>query len=91
MPEATESEPGPGLALHLREQFPAVRPSSYGGHRQHWNTVILDGTVPAEELAEMIGHSWAWVVAKLPRPARERLQLLHSGRPDPEGAGRGTP
>ncbi|MFD9636191.1 MmcQ/YjbR family DNA-binding protein [Streptomyces violascens] len=76
---ATEQRPDqvtlkcdPGLALHLRAQYPAVRPSHYG-RLQHWNTVILDSTVPAEEITEMIHHSWERVVAGLPRATRNRL------------------
>ncbi|MEI5102766.1 MmcQ/YjbR family DNA-binding protein [Streptomyces sp. PmtG] len=70
----------PSLAPHLRTQYAAVHPGSYG-HRQHWNTVILDGTVPDEELAEMIDHSWEHVVAGLPRAARERLHRLRGAQP----------
>ncbi|MQS16535.1 MmcQ/YjbR family DNA-binding protein [Streptomyces kaniharaensis] len=69
----------PDLALHLREQYPAVGPSFYGRLR-HWNTVLLDGTVPADELGEMIEHSWECVVAGLPHTVRERLRSLHQGR-----------
>ncbi|WP_344960990.1 MmcQ/YjbR family DNA-binding protein [Streptomyces thioluteus] len=70
----------PGLALHLREQYPAVGPSYYARLR-HWNTVVLDGTVPADELAEMIEHSWECVVAGMPRATRDRLRTRHGGRP----------
>ncbi|MGV4930021.1 MmcQ/YjbR family DNA-binding protein [Streptomyces sp. BHT-5-2] len=112
LPEATESEPGPGmtlfkvggkifailteandsrpdqvtlkcdpdLALHLREQYPAVGPSYYA-RLPHWNTVVLDGTVPADELADMIDHSWERVVAGLPRITRDQLQRLHQDQP----------
>ncbi|MFE1777231.1 MmcQ/YjbR family DNA-binding protein [Streptomyces sp. NPDC059008] len=112
LPEATESEPGPGmtlfkvggkifavlteandsrpeqvtlkcdpnLSLHLREQYPAVGPSYYA-RLPHWNTVVLDGTVPTDELADMIEHSWERVVAGLPRITRDRLQRLHQGQP----------
>lgn len=83
--EAGASRPGqvtlksdPESALHLREQYPAVGPSYYGRLR-HWNTVVLDGTVPADELAEMIEYSWERVVAALPRASRDRLRGL---RPD---------
>ncbi|MEU2869174.1 MmcQ/YjbR family DNA-binding protein [Streptomyces olivoreticuli] len=70
----------PALALHLREQHPAVRPGTYG-HRRHWNTVTLDGTVPGDELADMIRHSWERVVAGLPRTTRDRLHKLGTRLP----------
>ena len=35
----------PGLAIELRERFSAVTPG-YHMNKKHWNTIILDGTVP---------------------------------------------
>ncbi|WP_063801908.1 MmcQ/YjbR family DNA-binding protein [Streptomyces sp. WM6378] len=70
----------PGLAPHLRAQHAAVRPGLYG-HRQHWNTVVLDGTVSDGELADMIDHSWERVVARLSRATREQLLRLRAGLP----------
>ncbi|MFC0843605.1 MmcQ/YjbR family DNA-binding protein [Streptomyces noboritoensis] len=67
----------PDLALHLRAQYPAAVQPSYYGRLRHGNTVILDGTVPAEELTEMVHHSWGCVVAALPRAARDRLRTLN--------------
>ncbi|WP_367136831.1 MULTISPECIES: MmcQ/YjbR family DNA-binding protein [Streptomyces] len=85
--EAAGARPGqvtlksdPESVLHLREQYPAVGPSFYARLR-HWNTVVLDGTVPADELAEMIEYSWERVVAGLPRATRDRLRELHRHRP----------
>ncbi|MGW1289587.1 MmcQ/YjbR family DNA-binding protein [Streptomyces sp. NPDC002586] len=79
-PEQVTLKCDPDLALHLREQYPAVGPSYYA-RLPHWNTVVLDGTVPADELADMIEHSWERVVAGLPRTTRDRLQRLHQGQP----------
>ncbi|MFD0378315.1 MmcQ/YjbR family DNA-binding protein [Streptomyces sp. NPDC127112] len=85
--EAVGARPGqvtlksdPESALDLREQYPAVGPSFYARLR-HWNTVVLDGTVPADELAEMIEYSWERVVAGLPRATRDRLGESHRDRP----------
>ena len=36
-------------------------------------TIELDGSVPGDELAELVDHSWELVVAKLPRHEREAL------------------
>ncbi|MGW8374977.1 MmcQ/YjbR family DNA-binding protein [Streptomyces sp. ODS28] len=66
----------PGLALHLREQYAAVTPG-YHTNKRHWNTVLLDGSVPADELREMVDHSYAQVIAGLRKADRERLTLLH--------------
>ena len=63
----------PGLAMHLRQQFDAVTPG-YHLNKKHWNTVRLDGDVPADQLEEMIEHSYECVVAGLPKAVRLRLR-----------------
>ena len=62
----------PSLALELRAQFGSVIPG-YHTNKKHWNTVLLDGTVPAEEIREMVEHSYRRVVESLPRAARQPL------------------
>jgi predicted DNA-binding protein (MmcQ/YjbR family) len=62
----------PTLAEALRDRYPAVRPG-YHLNKRHWNSVELDGSVPADELAELVDHSWELVVAKLPRRDRDAL------------------
>jgi predicted DNA-binding protein (MmcQ/YjbR family) len=39
-----------------------------------WNSVDLDGTIAADDLTEMIEHSYELVVAGLPRSVRADLQ-----------------
>ncbi|MGK5545785.1 MmcQ/YjbR family DNA-binding protein [Streptomyces sp. URMC 127] len=67
----------PDLALHLREQYAAVEPG-YHVNKRHWNTVVLNGTVPVEEVREMVEHSYDRVVSGLPKAARDRLRLLRA-------------
>ena len=43
-------------AQALRDIFVAVKPG-YHMNKTHWNTVILDGTVPATEIGRMIDAS----------------------------------
>jgi predicted DNA-binding protein (MmcQ/YjbR family) len=62
----------PDLAIELRHRYPAVRPG-YHTNKRHWNSVDLDGSIPADELREMIEHSYELVVKGLPRAARGRL------------------
>ena len=76
-----DGEPGsvnlkcdPDLALELRAQHRAVRPG-YHQDKRHWNTLELDGSLGAEEVAEMIDHSYQLVVSRLPRAARATLGL----------------
>jgi predicted DNA-binding protein (MmcQ/YjbR family) len=71
-----DGEPGvvnlkcdPALALQLRQQYAAVRPG-YHQNKRHWNSVDLDGSLDAEELREMVQHSYDLVVASLPSRSR---------------------
>ncbi len=63
----------PERGIELRERYPAVRPG-YHMNKRHWNTVTLDGSIPAAELREMIDHSYALVVASLPKKIRTELE-----------------
>ncbi len=65
----------PEHALVLRAIYPAVTPA-YHFNKVHWNTVLLDGSVPEDEVAEMIDESYDLVVAKLTRAARAALADL---------------
>jgi predicted DNA-binding protein (MmcQ/YjbR family) len=60
----------PGLAEVLRETHAAVLPG-YHLNKRHWNTVIIDGSLPDEAIRDMIEDSYDLVVSKLP-PARRR-------------------
>ncbi|HEX4224929.1 MAG TPA: MmcQ/YjbR family DNA-binding protein [Pseudonocardiaceae bacterium] len=62
----------PSLAVHLREQYPAVTPG-YHTNKRLWNTVLLDGSIPGEEIEDMIDHSYRQVVAGFPKDTRIRL------------------
>ena len=59
----------PDRAVQLREEFDAVIPG-YHQNKKHWNTVILDGSIPSPLLTEWIDHSYALVVASLPKSKR---------------------
>ena len=60
------------LAEALRDRYRSVTPG-YHLNKRHWNTIELDGSVPGDELAELVDHSWELVVAKLPRRERDAL------------------
>ena len=62
----------PDLADDLRVRYPAIAPG-YHLNKRHWNTVALDGSVPDEELQELIEHSYDLVVARLPKAQRSEL------------------
>ena len=54
----------------LIERYPgAVSKLAYIG--QHgWNSIALDGTIPDDEIADLIDTSYALIVAKLPKKDR---------------------
>ena len=66
----------PHEALMLRDLFDAVRPG-YHMNKRHWNTVVLDGSIPRGEIERMIDNSFALVVRGLPARERRALEIRH--------------
>ncbi len=64
-------------AQELRDVFDAVIPG-YHMNKKHWNTVILDGSIPPSEIERMIDHSYTLVVKGLTKKERSQLQLHYS-------------
>jgi predicted DNA-binding protein (MmcQ/YjbR family) len=62
----------PLLAEQLREMYPAVLPG-YHLNKRHWNTVIVDGSLPEQMLKDMIEDSYDLVVSQLPVSRRRAL------------------
>jgi len=62
-------------AIELREQYEAVTPG-YHMNKNHWNTVIIDGSFLHRELLEWIDHSYIQVVNSLKKAARDRINKL---------------
>lgn len=59
----------PDRATELREQFESVIPG-YHMNKKHWNTVILDGSLPARLVRELVDHSYELVVSTLTKSKR---------------------
>ncbi len=72
VPEAISLKCDPDLAIELRLQFAAVNPG-YHLNKRHWNTVHLDGTIPDDDVVQMVTHSYQQVVAGLPKSVRASL------------------
>ncbi len=64
----------PERALMLRDVFDAVIPG-YHMNKRHWNTVIVDGTIPDDDLRAFIDHSYDLVLAGLSRAVRREAGL----------------
>lgn len=69
----------PALAEQLRAAHPTVRPG-YHLHKRHWNTVLIDGSLAAATIADMIEDSYDLVVSELPR-VRQRALAWSEDRP----------
>src|SRR5262249_8220544 len=59
----------PDLAIELREQYACVLPG-YHMNKKHWNTIMVDGSVPVKKLKEWIDHSYD-LVKKKPAPKKK--------------------
>jgi predicted DNA-binding protein (MmcQ/YjbR family) len=66
----------PHEALLLRDIFPAVKPG-YHMNKRHWNTLVLDGSIPRGEIERMVDNSYALVVRGLRKTERETLEIRH--------------
>lgn len=66
----------PNEAVILRDIFSAVVPG-YHMNKRHWNTVILDGSIPRGEIERMIDNSYSLVVRGLPARERQALEIRH--------------
>jgi predicted DNA-binding protein (MmcQ/YjbR family) len=62
----------PLLAEQLRAAHPAVLPG-YHLNKQHWNTVIIDGSLPEQMIRDLIEDSYDLVVSGLPDSRRREL------------------
>ena len=63
----------PWLAEALRRDHPGVVRPGYHLNKQHWNTVVCDGSLPDAMVLEMLEDSYDLVVERLPRRVREEL------------------
>jgi len=50
----------PERALELRDRYESILPG-YHMNKRHWNTVVLDGSVPSELVRELVDHSYQLV------------------------------
>ena len=53
----------PAFAIELRERYTSVTPG-YHMNKKHWNTVLLDGSVPDKEIQSWIDHSYELIIGK---------------------------
>jgi predicted DNA-binding protein (MmcQ/YjbR family) len=64
----------PEHAEALRAMYKAVTPG-YHLNKNHWNTVVLDNSIPEEEIFQMIDDSYRLVVKTLKKADRDKLGI----------------
>ncbi|GGG03311.1 MmcQ/YjbR family DNA-binding protein [Paenibacillus aceti] len=62
----------PVIAENLREQHKCVLPG-YHLNKKHWNTVVINGSLPLADLQAMIDHSYDLVFRSLTKNERESI------------------
>jgi predicted DNA-binding protein (MmcQ/YjbR family) len=63
----------PEKAVELREEYEAVQPG-YHMNKKHWNTIVIDGSIPNKKILEWIDHSYNLVAKGLRKTDQERLK-----------------
>ena len=53
----------PGLSLVLREKYDEVMPG-YHLNKKHWNTIVLAGQMPVDEIEDLVRHSYLLVTGE---------------------------
>ena len=56
----------------LRDEYADIIPGYYM-NKEHWNSVYLDGEIPADLLQEMIDESYELILASLSKKARQEI------------------
>jgi predicted DNA-binding protein (MmcQ/YjbR family) len=64
----------PEEAWLLRQQYAGSVIPGYHMNKKHWNTVVLDGSVPDSELLIMLEQSYRLVWRKLTKRERDGLK-----------------
>lgn len=65
----------PEHAIELRERYESVIPG-YHMNKTHWNTVILDNTIPPKEILKMVDESYDMIVKAFPKKKKDEFHNL---------------
>jgi len=62
----------PEHAIHLRNIYPEITPG-YHMNKRHWNTILIDGSIPDAEIFLMIDQSYELVLQGLKKSLKDSL------------------
>lgn len=62
----------PEMAVDLREQYADVLPG-YHMSKKHWNTVIINGSIPDSTINQWVKNSFDLVFASLPKSQQQKI------------------
>ncbi len=65
----------PELAVELRERYGAVQPG-YHMNKNHWNTILIDGSLRKDLILAWIDLSYDLVVKGLKKSEKEKLMNM---------------
>ena len=66
----------PDKAVELRERYESIIPG-FHMNKRHWNTILLDGSIPADKIRQLIDHSYGLVVNGLMDSERADMEAKH--------------
>ena len=62
----------PDYAVRLRDAHPDITPA-FHMNKRHWNQLNIYGSLPDDLIRSLVRHSYALVVAKLPKQVRQTI------------------
>ncbi len=71
-PDSVNLKCDPVKAIELREQYPSVLPG-WHMNKKHWNTIVINGSLPENLIYKWVDESYDLVVKKLPVKLRQKL------------------
>jgi len=74
-PQSVNLKCNPEKAIELREEYEEILPG-YHMNKKHWNTIVLDRSIPQDLLLTMIADSYTLVVKGLKRGERNMLERV---------------
>src|SRR5208337_1579955 len=63
----------PYLSIELRSRYHQITPG-YHMNKRHWNTVLVDGSIPDKEIYKLLDHSYGLVRRGLNKSMSEHIE-----------------